>query len=1518
MYTVVSRSRAFALVTLISLALAWSPHAFGVVKNWTGLGANANWSTSGNWSPTGAPANGDDLVFPGGAARPVNTNDLVGRGFESISFNGASGGYFLRGQPISLTNGLTVANTAGANTVDIDVTLGANQTFNVGTGGTLDVNGDINLNGRNLTVLNAFATSLDGAISGVGNLTKTSSGVLTIGGAVANTFSGTVTVTAGTVTLAKTVGGAVPGDLFIGDGSGADLVQLTAANQIGNASDVTIDAGATLDLLGNSDTIGTLTLRGGTVATAAGILTLGGNVTSLASSVGSVISGNLNLGSVTRTISVASGIVGIELEISANIRGTGGLTKTGAGLLQLTSSNSYSGLTTIQQGTVFMENSFGLGATNQGTIVENGASLWLTAANLVVNEGLTLNGTGSPSNGALNAGNPFSGTWAAPITLASDSEIGVYGPAATFTLSGVISGPGGLTKNRAGTLIFAGSGANSYSGPTEVVQGTLELAKVGAFAIANGSLTIGDNLGGVNVDIVRYIVGGSQLNASVPIVIYGSGLLDMNNFSDDIGALTFFGGDLQTGTGTATLAGNVLVGPSTNTAAIIGGAVTFSATRIFTVSNSPAFSADLVVNAAVRGLGGLTKLGLGTMHLTASNSYAGLTTVSAGRLHVFDDFGLGATNVGTTVAADANLTLEGGVHVGLEPLTLNGDGIAGSGVAGALASFTGSNSWAGAITLASESWLYVDTGDILNVIGPITGTGPLNLFGHTPSGTIIFSGAGANTYTGVTRVQEGIVVLRKSIDNGSIPGDLIIGLGTSFATVRTELSPQINNSSDVTIGDNGALDLSVVGDEAIGSLSGGGNVRIGPPFGMGVNHSSTATYNGVISGPGGPFSKSGPGVAIFTGDNTYSGLTTISGGTLVINGSQPSSPVQVNAAGTLAGSGVVGNLNVTNGTVRPGTSPGILTSSNVAFTAASDFFVEINGPTAGSGYDQLNVRGTNQLGGATLHVSAPYAPAQNDSFAIISNDGAEPVVGTFAGLPDGAAVIAGGNEYRIRYNAGGNDVRLIYTNNPTRLGPSFLATGGNGDFVLDSGECLGFTLFVTNISATPITGISAHLEARSSGFAITQPFSTFPDIPAGLRSSNSTPFQVSILPSLPCGEDIFVDLVLETASHGSFRLRTFMQTGTTGPAVRFDNNTPTPIPDLGTNNSTILVSGITTELRNISVSMHITHTAADDLDIQLISPNGTIVTLSSDNGATASDYGTSCIDTQRTTFSQSAATSITNASAPFVGTFRPEENLGAFFGLAGTDVNGTWTLRVIDDAGGAVGTLRCWSLMLSPAACGDGGGPCELCPEATIFGLVGTNSAVQTGRLTDNGVPSTCASLKACPGLFTASARFADAFTFVNEESNACITVSLQSTGSLFSVAYVGGYNPANICQNYLADIGRSTSDGGSNYSFNVLAGSEFVVVVHQVDPSDVGQYRLDVTGGSCRPRLHITQVATNRAVLDWTSAALGYALQSATSLSSPVWSPVAGTPIIINSKYTVTNTIPAGPANRFFRLRKP
>src|SRR6185295_6182409 len=126
-----------------------------------------------------------------------------------------------------------------------------------------------------------------------------------------------------------------------------------------------------------------------------------------------------------------------------------------------------------------------------------------------------------------------------------------------------------------------------------------------------------------------------------------------------------------------------------------------------------------------------------------------------------------------------------------------------------------------------------------------------------------------------------------------------------------------------------------------------------------------------------------------------SGTTLISGGQLTVNGSQPFSTVNV-TGGTLAGDGVVGNITA-SGNIAPGSSPAILTCSNVALTAAADYFVELNGPVAGTGYDQLNVRGTNQLGGATLHVSVGggFAPFEGERLTIINNDGSEAIQGTF-------------------------------------------------------------------------------------------------------------------------------------------------------------------------------------------------------------------------------------------------------------------------------------------------------------------------------------------------------------------------------------------------------------------------------------------------------------------------------------------------------------------------------------------
>ena len=113
-------------------------------------------------------------------------------------------------------------------------------------------------------------------------------------------------------------------------------------------------------------------------------------------------------------------------------------------------------------------------------------------------------------------------------------------------------------------------------------------------------------------------------------------------------------------------------------------------------------------------------------------------------------------------------------------------------------------------------------------------------------------------------------------------------------------------------------------------------------------------------------------------------------------------------------------------------------------------------------------------------------------------------------------------------------------------------------------------------------------------------------------------------------------------------------------------------------------SGLATEL--VSVTINITHTYTEDLDIRLYSPNDDYIDLSSDNGSSGDNY-------TNTVFSTSG-TAITAGSAPFTGTYQPEQ---AFSTLSGT-ANGTWTLRVYDDDGGATGTINDWSLTVYSAS----------------------------------------------------------------------------------------------------------------------------------------------------------------------------------------------------------------------------
>lgn len=133
----------------------------------------------------------------------------------------------------------------------------------------------------------------------------------------------------------------------------------------------------------------------------------------------------------------------------------------------------------------------------------------------------------------------------------------------------------------------------------------------------------------------------------------------------------------------------------------------------------------------------------------------------------------------------------------------------------------------------------------------------------------------------------------------------------------------------------------------------------------------------------------------------------------------------------------------------------------------------------------------------------------------------------------------------------------------------------------------------------------------------------------------------------------------------------------------------------------------------------------------------------------------------------------------------------------------------------------------------------------------------QTGRLTRNSEPSDCGSLKANPGLGSASGlRQFDEYVFVAAASG-CVQVTLEdlsATSGTFAVAYTAsGFNPLDPATNYLADAGISAGAYNgfeTNFSFNITAGEPFTIVVHEVNPGQgIGtEYRLTLSGDALSP----------------------------------------------------------------------
>jgi autotransporter-associated beta strand protein len=389
-------------------------------STWTGSGVDGNWSDGANWTG-GAPGNGSSLIFPAGVSRFNSVNDLpAGTQFTSIEIDGS--GYTLTGHALVLTQGITTTYTSGTSTDAMATQLGG--AVSVGAGGELDLNG---------------------ALTGSAGVTVTGGGTLGLGGVASNTYSGTTVVKGSALTLNKSGGAiAVPGDLTIGDGTGAATARLTAPAQIATGSNVTVNDKAALDLNGQNNTIGGLTLTGATVTTGTGTLTLRGDITATdaASEDVSSISGKLDLGGATRTITVAEPTPDTtpdtDLTISAVISdSTAGLTVTGGGTLELSGTNTYTGLTTIT----------GTGTTLlvDGTVgpVQVGAGTTLGGSGTVGDVDV-VSGTVTPGNGngPLNTGSlalDTSSTFAPQLVGPASVAFGQVVASGAVTLDGTLA-----------------------------------------------------------------------------------------------------------------------------------------------------------------------------------------------------------------------------------------------------------------------------------------------------------------------------------------------------------------------------------------------------------------------------------------------------------------------------------------------------------------------------------------------------------------------------------------------------------------------------------------------------------------------------------------------------------------------------------------------------------------------------------------------------------------------------------------------------------------------------------------------------------------------------------------------------------------------------------------------------------------------------------------------------------------------------------------------------------------------
>ena len=466
---------------------------------------------------------------------------------------------------------------------------------------------------------------------------------------------------------------------------------------------------------------------------------------------------------------------------------------------------------------------------------------------------------------------------------------------------GLISGSGALGTTGAGTLVLGS--ANTYSGGTTLAGSGLVAINVDSVGSAGSPTSGAFGTGTVNL-------AGAQLRAAT-----GSNRTVANAVT--ISADTTFA--TTTTEKSLTFTGPVTLSGATRTLDVRIGA---------TVASS-----NLTFSGAIGDGGngyGITKTGTGMLTLSGNNTYSGVTTISAGNLTISHANALGATGAGsgTTIASGAALQLSNNLTIG-EAISLNSTGISNG---GGIRNTGGDNTISGAITSGASSRI-TSYGGNLTLTGGYTSSGLALSLGAAAANTSITVrdnainlGAGGFTAYG-TSSGSNIIVL-------GVAGNTFGSVNINYAgTLRTDVANAWNPSATLVMGSTsgesvGAANLLNLNgnSQAFASLTSytinsTSTITSASAATLTVNGTTTrSTYNGTISGAI-SLVKEGSSTQTLAGNNTYTGATTINGGTLHATNLQSSSGVTVNSGGSIGAgnaAGAVGTLTVGNITLNGG------------------------------------------------------------------------------------------------------------------------------------------------------------------------------------------------------------------------------------------------------------------------------------------------------------------------------------------------------------------------------------------------------------------------------------------------------------------------------------------------------------------------------------------------------------------------------------------------------------------------